>query len=358
MANLNKGKPRMPDIETLISMGLMSENDRESLKPNILTQLRILDEQNAINRFKWYNLPKGLTSEIIETVLYYRGNGAFFYLESEDRFYFLPYTLNGTIDVYGRYTGLTPMPFTGRSETDKGVFIPGLILKPQYDVLLPEEIDYEKFTESAVIVNDYCKQYSQKVIPRQQIQEGLLNMMSDCLPLAMTSLVANSGIKAIQVKDPSQGWIVKAASDAIYDAALKGTPWIPICTDVDTTDILGGGSPLKSEEYLLTLQGLDNYRLSLYGLKNGGLFQKKAHMLEAEQEMNNGNVGLVLQDCLTYRQRAADIANSIWGTSIYVEPSECVLGIDRNQDMMIGDDTTMETMPQTEEGATEEVEDD
>ena len=44
MANLNKGKPRMPDIETLISMGLMSENDRESLKPNILTQLRILDE--------------------------------------------------------------------------------------------------------------------------------------------------------------------------------------------------------------------------------------------------------------------------------------------------------------------------
>jgi hypothetical protein len=32
------------------------------IKMEIKKQLRILDEQNAINRFTWYNLPDGLTS--------------------------------------------------------------------------------------------------------------------------------------------------------------------------------------------------------------------------------------------------------------------------------------------------------
>ena len=176
-----------------------------------------------------------------------------------------------------------------------------------------------------------------EVIPRKELQEPILNIMADCLPMGSTALMANSGIKGIHVKDPSQGWIVKAASDAIYNAALTGSPWVPICTDVDTEDLTSAGTSLKSEEYLLMMQGLDNYRLSLYGLKNGGLFQKKAHMLEAEQEMNDGNVGLVLQDSLTYRQRFCDIVNSVFKLGIWVEPSECVLGIDRNQNGMIAD---------------------
>ena len=33
------------------------------------------------------------------------------------------------------------------------------------------------------------------------------------------------------------------------------------------------------------LQSLDNLRLSTYGIDNGGLFEKKAHKLEEEQQM-------------------------------------------------------------------------
>jgi hypothetical protein len=84
------------------------------------------------------------------------------------------------------------------------------------------------------------------------------------------------------------------------------------------------------------MQSLDNYRLSLYGLDNGGLFQKKSHMLEAEQNMNTGNTGLILQDSLKCRQDACDIINSVWDLDVWCEASEVVLNIDRNGDMQAG----------------------
>ena len=88
------------------------------------------------------------------------------------------------------------------------------------------------------------------------------------------------------------------------------------------------GQVAKAEEFLLAMQSLDNFRLSTYGLDNGGLFQKKSHMLEAEQEMNMGSVGLINQDGLTLRQDFCDIVNSITGLGMWCEISENVVGVD------------------------------
>ena len=40
---------------------------KPQLKNNIKIALRILDEQNAVNRYEWYNLPDGLDGELLET---------------------------------------------------------------------------------------------------------------------------------------------------------------------------------------------------------------------------------------------------------------------------------------------------
>ena len=342
-SNKPKGVPTLPDVNTLAAFGFNSKGEYVGpsacdIKSGLIKGLRILDEQNAINRYTWYNLPGDLTGQFIETILYYKGQGCFFYIAETDEFLFLPYVLNGTIDVYGRYTGISPLPFTGKAENDKEVYIPGLILTPQYKLVMDENLTDEILTNSAVILYDYSKQYSQTIIPRKDIQEPIINMMSDCLPMGRTSLIANSGVKGIKVDDPDQGWIVKSASDSVYNAAINGSPWVPICSEIKMEDLTSAGSALNSEEYLLMMQGIDNYRLSLYGLKNGGLFQKKAHMLEAEAEMNDGNVGIIYQDGLTLRQRFCDIVNSIWNLGIWVEPSECITGVDRNGNMIAADE--------------------
>ena len=361
---MTKNNAKIIDVNTLIQAGFdpktvlptkVDSEDKCLLKENIRKTLRVLDEQNAINRYKWYNLPSSLDGQLLERILYYKGQGMFFYMEANDSFYFLPYALDGTIDVYGRFQGVTPLPFNGSTDNEEGKekpWITGLTRKPIYDVL-GDEVNNE-FTEACVLLSDYSKQISQINISRQILQEPILDAMAEAFPLARTSLIANSGIKGVRVNDEDQKSQVEIGSRSITRAALNGKPWIPLVGQIEFQE-LTGGSALKSEEFLLYMQALDNFRLSLYGLDNGGLFQKKAHMLEAEQDMNAGNIKLVYQDGLTIRQKFCDIVNSIWGLGIWCEASETVVGVDKNLDGEVADNQDQSGIPgeQNVEGSNE-----
>ena len=90
----------------------------------VLKNLRILDEQTAVNSGVWYNLPDGLTSQDIERFLYYRYQLGGFWLDDQDdgfgTFYFLPPSKRGNIDCYGRMTKFTPIPMgTPYGEKDR-----------------------------------------------------------------------------------------------------------------------------------------------------------------------------------------------------------------------------------------------
>lgn len=259
-----------------------------TLKQDIRKQLRIVDEQDAINRFTWINLPESLNARLMERILYYRGQAAFFFFN--DKFYFLPYALDGTIDVYGRYTGITPLPFNGTSN-DGGdgkkekPWIQGLNFEPRYDVVMPndfldkspEEIQ-QYLKNSCVLLKDYTEQIGQTNIPRQRLNDPILDTMSECFPMMRTALVNSTGVQGMRVNTEDEAASVYAANSAILKSALEGKSKVPIVGNVDFQD-LSGGNVAKSEEFLLAMQSMDNYRLSLYGLDNGGLFQKKSHML-------------------------------------------------------------------------------
>lgn len=312
-------------------------------KTDIKKQLRIVDEQDAVNRFTWYNLPEGLNAKLIERILYYKGQAMLFFLK--DKFYFLPYTLDGTIDVYGRFLGVTPLPFNGTANDGKpeSPWIQGLTFKPVYDVQLPEDFmgkseeELKSFLEeSCVLLKDYTEQYSQTNIARQILNDPVLDIMSECFPFMRTALLNSTGVQGMRVNTENEAANVYAANNAIQKAALEGSAKIPVVGNVDFQD-LGAGQVAKAEEFLLAMQSLDNYRLSLYGLDNGGLFQKKSHVLQAEQEMNTGNVGLVLRDSLQCRQDFCTIVNSVYGLNMWCEVSETALGLDTTGDGVAGD---------------------
>ena len=123
---------RLPDIKTIIQAGIdpktglpirLGKGDPKNLDTDLLQFFRIIDEQDAVNRGKWYNLPNGITSQELERLLYYKGQLAFFYFEELDSFYFMPYALDGTIDFYGRYNIIHPVPMTsGKEEKEKASF--------------------------------------------------------------------------------------------------------------------------------------------------------------------------------------------------------------------------------------------
>lgn len=357
-----KNNAAMYDVTAMLAAGIdpktklpirMSDNGASCVqKRDIKHALRIMDEQNAINRYTWYNLPKGLSGELIERILYYRGQGMLFFLKG--KFYFLPYALSAPegstgIDVYGRFTGVTPLPFNGTSNDGGGKEAPwirGLIFEPQYEV-----VDLEDYAEaspgevlsaiekSCVLLHDYTPQISQTNIARQVINDPILDVMSECIPFMRTSLLNSTGVMGMRVNNENEVPEVNAMANALTRCALEGRKFAATVGNIDFQE-LGNSTAAQAQEFLLAMQGLDNFRLSLYGLDNGGLFQKNSHMLEAEHEMNAGNTGLVAEDGLRNRQKFCTIVNSIFGGAMWCEPSECTLGVDRDGDMVAGNDGT------------------
>lgn len=355
-------KARIPNVEPSIMAGIPLKGKANALavkefmefgnstnwrKENIRKQLRILDEQDAVNRYKWYNLPCDLSSQELERLIYYKGQLCFFYVPEIEQFIFSPYALDGTIDYYGRYNTVHPVPIAEGMEKEKSNSpLSSYLATKKLDVLygIPTEDEdiikwAQKFIEgkACVLVHDYTKQLPQTIISRQILNDPLLDIMADCIPFMRTCMLSGTGIKGMRITNQADYPNVIDANRAFEKAALEGDLNIPIVGSTEFQE-LTDGTALKAEEFLLAMQGLDNYRLSLYGLENGGLFQKKSHMLEAEQTMNAGKASIPLNDGLTIRQNFADIVNSISGLGISVGVSEEVLGADMNLDGMIYDD--------------------
>lgn len=362
------GQPVLPNIEPLISAGINPKTglpykfggSKCLLKEDLKKFLRLIDEQDAVNRFVWYNLPANITSQELERMLYYKGQLCFFYDKNLEEFYFMPYALDGTIDFYGRYNTIHPVPMTSGTE-DKGnkaqaQYLAALKLKCVYGLKLPEDLKEEDFSESTVLLHDYTKQLSQTILPRVTVNDPLLDVMSEIIPMMRTNMLLSTGINGIRVQDADQQQNIEDASRSLEASALTGKPWMPIIGTVEFQELTNNLAG-KAEDYMLTMQSLDNLRLSGYGIDNGGLFEKKAHELQSEADINGGPVGLVMQDGLSIRQNFCNIVNSIWNLGIWCEPAQNIMGADIDGDGLeydrneAGEHSGLET--ESEEGGSE-----
>lgn len=247
----------------------------------------------------------------------------------------MPYALDGTIDFYGRYNTIHPVPMTSGTD-DKGnkaqaQYLAEKKLKCVYGMKLPEELEEKDYTDSTVLIHDYTKQLSQTILPRVTVNEPILDVMAECIPFMRTNLLSSTGVKGVRVNDADQAESVADGNRGLEHGAMTGQPFVPIIGNVEFQE-LTDGQVAKSEEYMLAMQSLDNLRLSTYGIDNGGLFEKKAHELQSEADINGGPVGLVMQDGLSIRQNFCNIVNSIWDLGIWCEPAQNIIGADIDGD--------------------------
>lgn len=346
---MGKNNAKMIDPSVYLAAGVDPKTKKPlrlfetGLLKQIRAAFRIIDEQDAVNRYKWYNIPFELSSEEIERMLYYKGSLIAFVVD--DKFYLTPYALSGTIDVYGRYNTVKPVPMSSGTEEDSAEEkrkrekdldnISRLLSQLKLNVVKTpkdfEELKEEDLNNSAVILYDYTKQLSQTILPRFTLNEGFVNAESKIIPYMSTALLAGTGIKGLRVNDADAADETKRASAQIMESALNENLFVAMTAPVDFQE-LSDGSPLKSEEFLLALQSLDNIRKGTLGIENGGIFQKKAHKLESEQMGNESSVATVFQDGLSQRQHFCNIFNSIFGTNLWCMPGDAVLGQDVNLD--------------------------
>ena len=318
------GKPAVFDIDTLIQAGINPKTGlpmkfggkRCSTKEDIKRAIRKNDEQIFVNRYTWYNLPMNLTGAELERMLYYKGQLAFFYLKDLDEFYFMPYALDGTIDFYGRYNTVHPVPMTSGTDDKAGKaqaeYLSNIKLNCVYGVKLPEELKEEDLYNSAVLLHDYSKQLSQTIIPTQQINDPIIDLEAECMPFLRTALLMSTGVKGVRVADADQADSVREGSRSMINAAIQAEPYVAITGSIEFQE-LTDGKVAQAQEFLMSMQSIDNFRLGLHGVQNGGLFEKSQYINNSQTDMNyaGGDIGLTLQDGLNIRQNFCNIINSI-----------------------------------------------
>ena len=317
-------KPNIPDIDTLIQAGINPKtglpmkfgNKRCTTKEDIKKLIRKNDEQIFCNKYVWYNLPCNLSSQELERMLYYKGQLAFFYLKDLDEFYFMPYALDGTIDFYGRYNTVHPVPMTSGTDDKAGKaqaqYLSNIKLNCVYGIKLPEELKESDLTDSAVLLHDYTKQLSQSIISTQQLNDAIIDIEAEIMPYLRTALLMGTGTKGLRVPDADAANEVFEASKALIDSALSANPYAPMISNLEFQE-LTDGALTKSADYLQAMQAIDNFRLGLHGVPNGGLFDKSQYVNNEQTNMNLGgaDVSLTLMDGLSIRQNFCNIVNSI-----------------------------------------------
>ena len=298
-------------------LGVMTNCDSERLKKI----LKIVDRQDAVTRFVWYNLPKGLTGELIEQVLYQRGQGGF--VKVGDTYYFLPYTLrsegNSGIDCYGRYKYVTFVPMgstdvKGKSSSTK--LFGGKEFKVIYDIEPKMNVKVE---DKAIILRDYVNRLTDDNIDaRDTLNEVLLDIESRMFPYAETAVLSKTGVKGIKVTSEAEAEDVNALNSSIKYGALNQEMMFGIKAAQDLQDF-ASESGADVSQYLELFQSLENFRKSLYGTPSGGLMQKQSHMLENESKMNQANNISQGNDALYQRQLACVLFYSLTGQPIWCD---------------------------------------
>ena len=88
----------------------------DNIGDDYLTAIRQLDITQNCNKYKWKNLPKHLSSWLIELMLYARGSLCGFVYAGELKI--LPFTSIGSLNEVGLFTKVKPMSYNGFIDRD------------------------------------------------------------------------------------------------------------------------------------------------------------------------------------------------------------------------------------------------
>lgn len=324
----------LPQNKKMMKYGNAIDQNGNAVTPNLLNKnlsydslFNIMREQNkieTIERYMWVNVPFGLTADIIERLLFYRGKGVFYFNDKVGKFQFLPFALNGVIDEYGRYTSCNTLPFTGvDTDEKKKKKTQSLVyenLELVYDLPYDEET-FKKINEQktfGIVLNDSSLSISQQPIIRYNYVKPVLHMMATLMQIINTAMFGNADHNLLQIENEGELDSVKTQIEAINQDILRGNRFTPIVGKLPITPLKTTNSA-DLEGLFNTFNSLNNFLKSITGVANAGVFDKKAHLLQDEQKLNGSNADDVYYNGLRLRQEFCLMVQAYYQYPIWCE---------------------------------------
>lgn len=329
----------IPQTPKMIKYGNAIDQNGNTVTPNPKkynldydSLFAIMRQQNMIEtyeRYMWTNIPPGLTQDLIERLLFFRGKGIFYFNDKVEKFQFLPFALNGVIDEYGRYTACNTLPFTGVDEVEKegskkkskkllnAVYEDLPIV---YDLPYNEEMikNIRERKTVGIILNDNSLAVSQQPIIRSNYVKPVLHMMATLMQIINTAMYGNADHNLIQIENESELQSINQQIGAINFDILKGKRFTPIVGKLPITPIKTSNTA-NLEGLFGTFNSLTNFLKSITGVANAGVFDKKAHLLQEEQKLNGSNSDDIYYNGLRLRQEFCLMVQAYYGYPIWCQ---------------------------------------
>lgn len=311
----------------------------DPLFQKIGVSLKNIDYQQFVTRFKWHNLPEGLTSELLERILYFSGSAMFFYIKELNRFYFLPYGMSGEgtetgIDFYGQYNRLKPYSFNGSTDgsgelkgTGKRLSSSDIFLSTQIrdnikdiPVIETKEEALKIFENGAVICFDSSPQLAYMVDSRNRISQSYIKYLIQVLIQTKSALINSNGFNLFATQTESASEILQMQVDTINKDRESGKLSAVVSNELGEIQNLQSNAPNAITDFWNAFISVDNLRLKSLGIQNDGLAQKKQYQNMQETALDLDGAMQIYLNAYMERVKFSAIVNSIWGLGIYPEP--------------------------------------
>lgn len=306
----------------------------------------IMRQQNMIEtleRYMWTDLPFGLTQDLIERVLFFRGKGVFYFNDKIEKFQFLPFALNGMIDEYGRFLRCNTLPFTGVDNDEKKPKKKLPLIYENLDIVydLPynkEQFDIIKKGKTVgIILNDNSLAISQQPIIRSNYVKPILHLLSTLIQIINTAMYGAADHSLLRIENESEYDSVKQQIDAINLDIIRGNRFTPIVGNFPIEPIKTSNT-YDLEGLFGTFNSITNFLKSITGVANAGVFDKKAHLLQEEQKLNGSNSDDIYYNGLRLRQEFCLMIQAYYNYPVWCESKRGMSTV-QEQNMITGETT-------------------
>lgn len=250
-----------------------------------------LDLQQFCSRYKWEGLPKYMPDNIIERLLYFKGNICLFF--NGGTLYALPYSFNGRLDPYTYPTAIRPIALNGNNFGNKD-----LITYPNGTI--------NKKAECVILSDRIPTSFNDTVTPRASIQQDIINLMNDALISGNINL--KNSLKKGLVGVDSEDQVAVMEKD-IEEATKSNSPYIVTAKGGMSTkamEVWNNNIPVDMESYIQYLSALNNLRCYSLGIKNQGIYEKTERMLVGQLSGVAYQTNLILETGLQCRINALE----------------------------------------------------
>lgn len=325
--------------------------------------MALQDLKEYTQRFQWVNIPRGLNYSLIERIIYYRFKGLLYYNDSPEKFQFLPFALNNTIDEYGRFVNCNSLPFIGVSEDNskskKKINYVKQNIDIVYDDLIPTgqltdediiaiEKEWESGSDKGIILNDCTLGLSQMQIPRWEFIAPILSSMATCMQIINTAMFAAADYNLVSAETEDDYDNLMIQLNSIKSRILQGHRFGGVYGQLKL-ESLRTTQASSLQDLWETFNSLDNFRKSTAGVANSGVFNKKERMLEQEQQLNGTNADDIYMDGLVQRQIFCDLFNQYYGGSMWCISKQTPTDVEQANDQN-GDGSDAGTEQKQQEG--------